>query len=265
MKKIAICFSGELRHYDNYTLINSFYKNIGIYKPDIFISGWTHINKSMNHSIEKKDPFAKKIELNCEEIKEKLYQIYPNLKKIKFQNYNYWLDSTDENIKKNIYDYKYNPLTINSYAQIYQIYEANQLKKEYENDKKFKYDIVIRMRTDNCLTHIFETDQIENNTIYNINFPNAYYPNRIYDIFFYGDSKAMDSLSETYLNFLNLLNDKFYNGLCNRDACRILFLQCMKNNINVKSCDIRYTDVYRAIQYEDYYQYILKYNLIKEN
>lgn len=260
-KKIAICFSGELRQFENEIIIDNFYKNIGFLKPDIFISGWDHISESLNHSEKLLNPFEEKKKINDIKIIEKLKNIYPNLKSVKIENYNDWLNSISHENKNIIYNSNYNPLTVNSFAQIYKICNSVNLKSFYEKENNFKYDIVIRMRTDNCIVSKFKIDEIKNNTIYNINFPNAFYPNRIYDIFFYGDSASMDILSRSYINYINLLNDNFYNGLCKRDACRILYLQCLKNNINVDSCDTRYTDIYRQNSFEVYFEYIKQHRL----
>jgi len=250
-KKIAVCLSGELRFFDHPLVMEGFKKFVSIHNPDIFISTWDHIGVSMNHKYV--EPNQKKnIDKN---IIERIEQVYLSIKSLKIENYNQWFDSLDENDKKMIYFGEFNPLTVNSYAQIYKIYDSINLKSEYERKNNFKYDIVIRLRADNLFVNHFDLSILPK-SIYNINFGGAFYSNRIYDILFYGDSDSMDKISQAFVNFKELIRHKFNNGLCKRDACRVLFLQSILYNLQVFSTDLRLCDIYRGTSFEDYYNNI---------
>jgi len=255
MKKIAVCLSGELRHFNHDLVKEGFKKFIEILNPDIFISTWNHIGTSMNHGwIDPSE--SKNKNLNTENL---LKKVYNNIVKMEIEDYNEWYDSIDPYLKNVIYS---NPnikdhRTVNSYSQLYKIYKSNFLKKNYEKDNGFKYDIVLRVRPDSLFVKNLDLN-IENKTIYNINTGGAFFPNRIYDIFFYGDSKSIDIVSDTYLEIIKLINDNFNNGLCKRDACRLLYLQSINNNINVLSTKDRPCDIWRGnMSFDDYFNSLI--------
>jgi hypothetical protein len=250
-KKIAVCISGEMRYFNDPIVIDSYNKFVNILNPDVFISTWDHVGHSMNHGYI--NPDDNKTVDNT--IANSIKSIYSNIKDIKEENYNNWFDSIDSEIKSRVYAQWYNPLTINSYAQIYKICDSINLKANYEKDNNFKYDVVIRLRADSLFVNHFDLN-INKHTIYNINFGAAYYPNRIYDILFYGDSDSMDSLSKCFTNYVSLLGNEFHNGLCKRDACRLLYLQSILSELQVESVNTRLCDIYRGQGFNEYYNLI---------
>ena len=250
-KKIAVCISGEMRYFNDPIVIDGYNKFVGIHNPDVFISTWDHVGHSMNHGYINPDD-NKTVDKT---IANSIRSIYSNIKDIKEENYNDWFNSIDPDIKKHVYAPWYNPLTINSYAQIYKICDSVNLKSNYEKQNNFKYDVVIRLRADSLFVNNFDLD-INDSTIYNINFGVAYYPNRIYDILFYGDSDSMDLLAKSFVNYVDLLGNEFHNGLCKRDACRLLYLQCMLSDLKVESVNTRLCDIYRGQGFDEYYNLI---------
>lgn len=247
--KVAICLSGEMRFFTDELVVNGFQTYIQNWNPDIFISTWDHIGVSMNHEYIP----PKEIKQRENLLKLHIENTYENIKGLEIENYNMWIN----NIPQNDYDIAYSNMfynrTINSYTQLYKVYKANNLKLDYEKKIGFEYDIVVRTRPDNLFVTNLELNNIKNNTVYNINLKGAYYPNRIYDIFFYGNSKQMDILCDSYLNFKELLYSPFNNGLCPRDACRLFYLQSINHNILVESTKNRPCDVYRGSTFEEYY------------
>jgi len=248
MKKIAVCLSGEMRLFEKEEIYQSLNKFLYPHNPDIFISTWSHLGYSMNHSYI--DPMiSKNVESSLET---RIVKVYQNIKNINIEDYNSWIKNMSTETYKKIYSDNFQPATVNSYTQIYKFWDSIRLKKQYEISNGFTYDIVIRMRPDNLLVDNLDFD-ISPSTIYHINLPGiAFYPNRIYDIFFYGDSNSMDLLSESYTDFLTLLEHQFNNGLCKRDCCRILFLQSQIKSLNVVSTKNRPTDTYRHSSLEEY-------------
>jgi hypothetical protein len=245
--KIAVCISGEMRFFKDPLVIESYNKFISSLNPDVFISTWDHIGVSMNHGYINPEE-NKTIEDNIEK---HIRSVYSNIKSLKIENYNSWFNSIDNQIKQKVYGGSYNRLTVNSYSQIYKICDSINLKSDYENSNNFKYDIVIRIRPDSLFINPFNLD-IKPRTVYNINFGGAYYPNRIYDILFYGDSLSMDKISNSFSNYIALLDNSFNNGLCPRDSCRILYLQSILSELEVESVNSRLCDIYRGQGFENY-------------
>jgi hypothetical protein len=250
-KKLALCLSGEFRFFDHPLILEGFKKFLFIYNPDIFISTWDHIGASMNHGYI--EPNSKK---NTDtDMTQKIKEAYPSIKYLKIENYNAWFEGLDKVLKDTIYFGNFDPRTVNSYTQLYKIYDSISLKSKYEKENNFRYDIVIRARADNLFVNHFDLSILPK-SIYNINFGGAFYSNRIYDILFYGDSCSMDKISEAFVNFKNLIANEFNNGLCRRDACRILYLQSILSNLQVLSTNSRLCDIYRGTSFEEYYNNI---------
>lgn len=109
----------------------------------------------------------------------------------------------------------------------YKIYDANQLRIEYESLKDFKYDIIIRSRMDLSFDHVhplfiepkvygsIPDDEItdcmnDNNIIYAKN--DSSDDNLIWDQFAFGSNKAMNVYSDTYLNLQNLTEKDYLSN-----------------------------------------------------
>jgi hypothetical protein len=139
------------------------------------------------------------------------------------------------------------------------------MKNEYEKQNNFTYDIVFRYRPDMCLVEKIpekHINKIDDNTIYTLNPPKIYYPNRVYDIFFYGSSKSMNILVEkAWLDIITYIFDSFDNGLPVVDSCRILYLGCIRNSLKVNEIDRCIGDIYRDEPMNEYVNKILyKFN-----
>lgn len=94
-----------------------------------------------------------------------------------------------------------------SVSGLYSVYHANLLKIEFENDKNFKYDWVVRIRFDYALNVEIDFSILDKNKIY---IPNCrMVPERNFgnDQFAVGSSEVMDKYSSTYKHL-----DKFYNN-----------------------------------------------------
>jgi hypothetical protein len=252
--KVALCLSGEFRFFENDYIKKGMGNFLSVLEPDLFISTWSHIGKSMNHQITNKTENKD----NQDFIENYIYTNFKNIKKFELESFDFWLSSLGKNKKKIIDDITLDYRTINSLPQLYKIEKCNLLKKEFELENNFKYDVVIRSRFDNLFVDELDLSFVGKSNIYNINLGGNFYPNRVYDIMFYGDSISMDIISETYSNIGNLIDDNFSNGLCKRDTCRLLFLQSIKNNLNVFSTNNRPCDVYRGTTFEEYYNYLKK-------
>lgn len=240
--------SGEMRFFNHPLVVEGYKKFIEKYNPDVFISTWDHVGLSMNHGYI--DPFEKK--QVSDGLEAAVQQTYLGCKSIEIENYNDWINNTSVDINRVLIDAKYDTRTINSYPQLYKIYRANQLKLQQEELNGYQYDVVVRLRPDSLFISDLQVEHTAPNTVYNINLKGNFYPNRIYDILFYGDSSTMDIVSKAYVEYLQLIQDDFQNGLCKRDACRLLYLQAILGGVNVSSTANRPCDIYRGQTFEEY-------------
>jgi hypothetical protein len=88
--------------------------------------------------------------------------------------------------------------------QFYSAYYASLLKREYELQNKFRYDVVIRLRSDLWFTDKLEIETPEPNSLYttHCSYDTEYNVYRIGDIFYYADSSTFDQVSQ-FFKFLS--------------------------------------------------------------
>lgn len=177
-KKVALCLSGQLRSVKaGYEYIK---KNLlDQYNVDVFLHTWNNgpsIHWVSIHESYKPLIAKDSIVFNGESIDRK----YPKVASVKHPARN----------------------TVSMY---YSVFMANLLKKEYELEKGFTYDAVVRCRTDYALNIVPDILNMELNKVY---VPNCrMVPDRNFcnDQFAYGSSRVMDAYSETFCNL-----DKLY-------------------------------------------------------
>ena len=90
--------------------------------------------------------------------------------------------------------------------QFYSQYYVSLLKRKYEMAHKFKYDTVIRIRSDLFFDQDFELSQPAPNTLYTAHssWDNKYGVYRVGDIFYYADSHTFDEVSR-FWKFLSFV------------------------------------------------------------
>lgn len=197
--KVALCLSGQIREWKT-SYSDIYTKIIKKYNCDVFIHSWNVIGRHIQHHI-KKD-FNDGLEKQNYEF---LLHYNPIKSKTDYSDYNFFREKSKSD------DRFYNVLMM-----WYSIYQSNELKKEYERERGFKYDCVIRARFDLEVQN-FEIPSVEKNTIYLspslMGTPleqtqqqkewNLYlkekglkeYPN---DVLAYGDSPSMDYFASLY-------------------------------------------------------------------
>lgn len=258
--KVALCISGELRNFNDDNLVKNLQKFIiDDLNPDVFISTWDHVGISI-HQTENIEKVPNKFDVS------ELHTIYKNIKGLHIENLDFWLNSVGyENLKNTFKQWRihgngnFNVAT--TIPHFYKVYDSYLLKKRYELENNINYDIVIKMRPDLFFVN-FINKNIKKNTVYHNNFgPSGWFwPNRIYDIFFYSDNESFDKLSKSWLDLENLLLDPFDNGCGKMDACRTFFLQSLRHNISVESVNCRICEVYRNEEIEDFIKNIKKWD-----
>jgi hypothetical protein len=153
------------------------------------------------------------------------------------------------------------------FPQLYKIWDCNRIKIEYENKNNFKYDLVIRFRPDMCLVEEIPKEylndflninkELSQNKIFTLNPPKIFWSNRIYDIFFYGNNESMNKLCDCWLTIQDCINNPFDNKLANVDSCRVLYVCCLLNNLNVIDINRCIGDIYRDEPINEYVSKIL--------
>ena len=255
--KIAFLFSGQFREVP----FDLFRKSLSNLTKDldyaIFSYCWDEIGESLNHR--NKIP---KID-NDVNIDAKIRFFFNDFNLLeygheKFKDFDKKLEYQHREI---FISKKYDFGTINSLPQIYMMYKSFQLLEK----SIYKFDLVFRCRFDSIFIHpikLFPLKEIfSDNILYNLNFGRAYYPFRIYDIFFGGSRKSMNFISTIWSEIPSLVKNKFDNGLDKRDSCRILYLAASRGKNKVRSFPSRICDVYRNNQYL-YSEYLISSHLL---
>lgn len=227
--KVALCISGLPRSFKRTS--ESIYDNIiNILKPDIFISTWdfkqTRDKQLQDGNLDEFYDFYEPKAFESE--------IWTDKTNEQFFNYSYF---------KNKYSRYIFNFPQSSGAMFYKIYKANLLKSSFESINNFKYDLVIRLRSDllfknkinlNEVDYAAQSDSIFLRTDTE---HDASYSNRdwIYDQFAFGSSKSMDAYSNTFLNLDKIIinNPRLEPEIMLRENLKF-------ENINYLKTDTRY-------------------------
>ena len=257
--KVALLFSGQYRNIPDDIFLQGLDKLTKKIDYDIYSYCWKEVGVSKNH---KKIIPKTELDLNAERKIKKLLKGH-NLKlsgSELFKDFKYTLN---EEYLQIINSSIFSHITIHSIPQIYMIYKSYKMIKNNMND----YDLIFRCRYDSIFIHplnIYPLEKMsENNCIYNLNFGRAYYPNRIYDIFFGGSPQAMSFIELLWNNLPKMIHNKLDNGLDKRDACRLLYIGSISKSIKTKSLETRVCDVFRNNNSDEYINYIISSHLSK--
>ena len=239
--KIAFLFSGQLRGVE----VDLFRKSLLNLTKDldyaIFAYTWEEMGKSLNHN--NNLPEIKRIE-NIDKKINLLFKDF-NLLDFSYESFSDFKKKLKDEYREIFYSKKFDFGTVNSLPQIYTIHKSFELLEK----SKLNFDLVFRCRFDSIFIHpikIFPLKQIlSNGSLFNLNFGRAYYPNRIYDIFFGGSRKSMNFISNIWKDTPYLVKNSFDNGLDKRDCCRILYLAASIDKTNIECFPSRICDVYR--------------------
>jgi hypothetical protein len=250
--RVALLFCGQMRTFDHPKVLEFNNTLIEKFNCDVFVSTWQNRGVSM-WTVNTQD-FNLYEEQKDEKISEIDVKLIKNVRDYQILNYDeylekYCLDEIRQGLLSNIWSLG----SVTSHPQAYTMHVAALMKKKYEEENNIKYDVVIKSRPDffqvhNDIEKYFE--QLEN-TCYNINTGLSYCPNRVYDIFLLSNSSTMDILCDVYNNYSELSKTSHGNHLSKYDACRLLYAQCMENNIEVKSFDKVLGDIFRIENYKD--------------
>lgn len=257
--KIALLFSGQYRDISEDIFlkgIDELTKNINY---DIYSFCWKESGISKNHK--RKMPKVK-LDINPEKKINNLLKNH-NLISSNSKSFKDFIKFLDDEYLEIMNSSKFSHISINSIPQIYMIYRSYKML----GNNIDKYNMIFRCRYDSIFLHPLNIYPLEEmyskNLVYNINFGRAYYPNRIYDIFFGGSPKAMSFIDLLWNNLPSLIENKLDNGLDKRDACRLIYIGCLKSNIKSQSFETRICDVFRNNNLRLYINYIISSHISK--
>jgi hypothetical protein len=103
-------------------------------------------------------------------------------------------------------DYKQPNKTISVQSMWYSIKKSNELKNKYENENNFKYNIVIRSRTDIKIHKFILDELVEKNCVYTDYVGKMEFPN---DQFAVSDSDSSNYYASLYDNLITYKNEGF--------------------------------------------------------
>lgn len=259
--KIALCISGEMRDFQDPLINNSIRQIAENLNCDIFISTWSHNGVSYNKI---NDAILKKRDDLNSDLENRIMLAYgPRTKSIEIENYNEWLDNLDPSIIELMSTKLQGGEAVTSPPQLYKIYKCNQLKLEYQEINKFEYEVCIRVRPDLIFLSTPDlSNSLKLEMVNHINFgiEGAYWPMRIYDIFFYSKNDIMDKISNSWLSIIEDSVEPLPNGLDRRDACSLLKKNAIKYGIEVNDLQNRICSVYRGEGYEEFMRVLKIHN-----
>lgn len=210
--KTALCISNFLRTWkDNFPSLKDNF--LDIYNPDIFIHTWNSIDSN------RISPFLDNI------------NSYFSPKKILIESPISF--SISERMKN-----RNNKRNINSVlSMFYSIQQSNHLKTMYENMNGFKYDCVIRFRTD---IKLFDQIYFDKSDLNKITIPKYGNYDGINDQFAWSSSENMDKYCSTFSNIKDLLNIEGYKKEINLNPEELLYNNLIIYNIQLFRPEIKY-------------------------
>ena len=256
--KIAFLFAGQYRYISKELIRYSIQTLTKGLDYNIFCYSWDEPGESLDHR--EKIPKIK----NNNDCFLQISDIFSefNLEKIQTESYKNFVINLSESHKKIFHSKIFHKGTIFALPQIYTLSKCYKLIGDDVNN----YDLIFRCRFDSIYLHPLKLYPLRNfvnsSDLYNINFGRAYYPSRIYDIFFGGSKKSMVFLDQIWDKVPQFIENNFNNGQDKRDACRLFFVGAITNNIKIKSFNTRICDIYRPFKDNYYEQYLISSHLL---
>mgnify|MGYP001460755908 CR=1 FL=1 len=256
--KIAFLFAGQYRPIPKDLIRYSIQNLTEGLDYDIFCYSWDEPGESLDH---REDIPIIKSDNDCFSQISSIFSEF-NLKRIYTESFDNFVINLPKTHKKIFNSRIYHKGTTFALPQIYTLSKCYKFLENYENE----YDLVFRCRFDSIYLHPLKIYPLrkflDSSILYNINFGRAYYPNRIYDIFFGGSKKSMSFLDHIWNNIPQLVANNLNNGQDKRDACRLFFVAAVKNKVKIKSFKTRICDIYRPLKDNYYEQYLISSHLL---
>lgn len=255
--KIALLICGQMRTFDHPKVLYYLNEFIKKFNCDVFLSTWNNRGISVWSEHALKDQSEIQTKEKNKIIVDDHIELIENVKRFKIDDYSQFLkNDCDEDMRlllaqssDNVYFSK-----ATSIPSLYKLYSSYQLAEEYMEENQIEYDIIIKTRPDflHVHTNIEKYFELTSNTLFHINTGRSYYPNRVYEMFLLSSQKNMKIVCESWLNYHKLLESDYSLDMSRFDACRLVYSQCILNNIKIESFDKVLGDVLRVENYDDY-------------
>lgn len=225
--RVALCISGQMRGY--LKAYPSVKKNIiDVFNPDIFIHTWDDLGRSNNlHRRALPHPMIHYLPRKAVDQQFYFSSLFPNFMD---ELYSKSIINKDELCKiyqpksciveKSPISEEYDdffgfkppvqilekqPKVVWSRNLFYKIHKCNELKKDFEQQHNFKYDLVIRLRPDLSIGEVI-SPKINRDTIY-YRYRNIDISYQMGDQYFYADSETMDKVCDIYNHIEDIWNN----------------------------------------------------------
>ena len=228
MGRIALLMCGQMRTFDNPRVqasFRAFVAALGAHEVDMFVSTWSDRGISYNHG----HPEASRaMAPNATVTEEMIRAVYAglNIVSVQIRDYAEWQTRLRPSYAAVLREgFQWNGMRIAGTVvpQLFTIWDANMLRRAGGKS----YDWVFRVRPDLVFEPLDDLlAPLDPKHVHAINAPTAgvFWPQRIYDIFFFGGPAAMDVACDSYNHIDVAIQHPFMNGLHPRDACRILYV-----------------------------------------
>ena len=211
--RIAVCFSGALRQFK--TCYKTFKEHIADANDcniDIFFSVWKSKVRHFKKQVSDEGTLKEALGLyNPTAISKEVYdqekrlELYKSSRMDEFQREAQKFHKCQPKHRKDKCRLCGTNNIHNQIGQLYNIWKANELKKKYEIENGFKYDLVMRTRFDNYFFSSLTNDDAERISNGSVWIPYGFddfleYGGGLNDQLAIGTSKAMDAYSDMYPN-----------------------------------------------------------------
>jgi hypothetical protein len=255
--KIALLICGQMRTFDHQKVLKYLNQFIEKFNCDVFLSTWNNRGISVwsEHALKEQADIQNQEKnklISLEHI-----NLIHNIKKYTIDDCEEFIHNQSNGEIKSFLNQSPDTLyhsKATSIPSLYKLHSAYRLLEEYENKNKIKYDIVIKTRPDFLHVHTDIEKYFDriHDTLFHINTGITYCPNRVYEMFLLSSSSIMKTVCESWLNFNQLVSTDYSLHMTRLDACRLVYSQCVINNIKIDTFEKVLGDVLRIENYLDY-------------
>jgi hypothetical protein len=240
--RIAFLFVGQLRTFEHNVgnikqQLEYFKATPGVTCVDVFCHTWTRdgIQAGWKPMQEKEHGSEEAItDLLQQTLSPKKIQVNEYIEKDYMPNEEIWARYQDKN------DHWYGWRGTRTIGMNYTLYACNELKKQYEEEQGWKYDLVIKTRYDvQYRRPAISREDLKRLDLTKFWMPTNSSSNNVNDIIFFGNSEIMDRVCCMYPLF-----DKYYKEGVIIFCENILSHHLTANNIPIGRIDIPYAMMY---------------------
>ncbi len=264
MKKLALCFSGDLRTYDR--CFDSIKSNLlDKFDCDVFISSYRVSDEVTNNVIELYKP--KKFIFRIREVVndtvskyvddlESIKMIRNGVDNLSFENVGNLntLEDCFFNYERYENSFFYHKLSVDALCQFFGIMDVATLCNQYMVENNLNYDYILRIRFDNMIYNTFKIFDLEENEMLVNTF--HYYSDSIKfnDHFFMAKPNTFFKISSLYKNIPNIIQ------IINKEKCwlptsgypeTLLLINVLLQNIKIKECSSEFCCIKLDYTFED--------------